>query len=265
MKPNLRNHFLYKDRYRTLVIPTPSTTHKGQLVLLNLLVGGLIIIFFATGLSISSSTQTNFLIAAPGQWWEQWLQNWWGTNLGRALAEKSPWIAARASGVLVYLLAFGSVTLGLLTTLKWFRRGLNPARIMYLHRIFSLLLLIFGVVHIAGLLLDTYLKMSLFEAFVPFAASYKPVWTSLGILAVYASLIVITSAYLARRLGYKVWRGLHYLSFGIFPMGFLHGVMAGTDTTSGWMQSIYMLTGFIVVTLCGIRLFNGLAKPKSLS
>lgn len=219
--------------------------------------------FFTVGLWVTNSVQAVVMTALPGQWWDRWLQGQFGAGLGSGLAEKSPWMAARAGGIMIYFLAFVSVTLGLLTSLKWFQWGLQPAKIMYLHRLVSLLMLVFTIMHIGGLLLDPYLKMSLFEAFVPFTTSYRPLWTSLGILALYGAIIVVVSAYLAGRLGYRVWRSLHYLSFGLFTMGFLHGLLAGTDSAAGWMQVIYMLTGFVVVVLCGVRFSNRPAWTRS--
>jgi sulfoxide reductase heme-binding subunit YedZ len=266
MKTELKDHFLFKNRYRVLAVSAPPTapaTSNGRLVLLNVTVGLLIVAFFMVGFWAGHPTQTEAVTALPGQWWDRWLEGRFGADLGSGLAEKSPWMAARAGGILIYLLAFFSVILGLVSKLKWLRAVLHPARLMYLHRLVALLMLVFTVVHVGGLLLDAYLKMNLFEVLVPFTAGYRPLWTGLGTVAIYAAIIIVVTAYLAGRLGYRVWHSLHYLSYGLFAIGFLHGLMAGTDSAASWMQFVYMITGFVVVTLGGVRFFGGSIWVKS--
>jgi hypothetical protein len=266
MKTELRDHFLFKNRYRILAVPAPPTssaTDNGRLILLNLMLGLLIMAFFMAGFWVGHPGQVESVTALPGQWWDRWLQGRLGANLGSGLAEKSPWIAARAGGILIYLLTFASVTLGLVSKLKWLRSVFHPAKLMYLHRLIALLMLVFTIMHVAGLLFDAYLKMSLFEVVVPFTADYHPLWTGLGTLAIYAAIVIIVTAYLAGRLGYRVWHRLHYISYGLFGMGLLHGVMAGTDSSERWMQLVYILTGLVVVTLSGVRFLSGWAWTKS--
>jgi DMSO/TMAO reductase YedYZ heme-binding membrane subunit len=72
----------------------------------------------------------------------------------------------------------------------------------------------------------------------------------------YMAVAIIVSFYLTRRLGFKVWRTIHYLSFVMFVATFLHGLLAGTDSTSIWMQATYLGTGFVVSFLVGIRIFT---------
>lgn len=266
MKTELKNHFLFKNRYRVLAVAAPTSAaapSKGRLIFLNVTIGLLMVAFFTTGFWVSHSVASDAMTVLPGHWWNRWLQVQFGADLGSGLAEKSPWIAARAGGILIYLLAFVSITLGLLSSLKWLGQVLHPARLMYLHRLVALLMLVFTVVHVGGLLLDSYLKMNLFEVLVPFTAGYRPLWTGLGTVALYAAIIIVVSAYLAGRLGYRLWHSLHYLSYALFGIGFLHGVMAGTDSAERWMQLVYMLTGFVVVTLSGVRFFNQTAWTRS--
>jgi predicted ferric reductase len=134
-------------------------------------------------------------------------------------------------------------------------RIFHRASIVYLHRIFSLSLLVFSALHIVGLLLDRYIKMDLAQMLIPFDTSYRPLWTGIGTLSLYGAVAVVVSFYLSGKLGYKLWRATHYLSFLVFAGGFMHGLMAGTDSKSSWMLTIYLITGFIVVFLTGTRFF----------
>ena len=57
-----------------------------------------------------------------------------------------------------------------------------------------------------------------------------------------------------RHIGYRAWRALHYLTFGLFALAMLHGITAGTDTTEPWAKLIYLGTGAGVAALIAYRL-----------
>ena len=129
---------------------------------------------------------------------------------------------------------------------------------MYLHRLLVLLGLVFLITHLMGLAFDSYMQVSLLQSLIPFASPYRPLWSALGTFALYGILLVGISAYLASKLGYKVWRSLHYLSFGLFWFSLWHGLFAGTDSPFAWMQLVYLATGLVVVFLTGARIL----KPR---
>lgn len=160
-------------------------------------------------------------------------------------------------GILSYLLLSANVILGLLSSLRLTDSWLHRANVVYLHKILSLTTLVFTALHLVGLLLDPYLQMTLAQSLVPFANSYRPVWVGLGTLSLYAIIAVVSSFYLAEKFGYRFWRRIHYVSFELFATSGVHGFMAGSDTRSGWMQLIYLVTGFSVVFLIGLRFTNG--------
>ncbi len=266
--PDLENHPLFGNRKRILATPTQGISTstgkkpaKGKVivtwVMLVLLLGAALL----TGLWASNPTAglRAEMVAWPGQVWQQLLQNQLGSATGGGMAQQSPWVLARVAGVMAYMLSFVSVTLGLTMSLrwKWVRNVLHPTATFYLHKILSLLTVFFVVLHLVGLLLDTYVKISLWQVLIPFStASYRPVWTGFGTIAIYGAVLVIITAYLASKLGYKVWRTIHYLTFGIFYISLLHGVMSGTDTGSLWLQLIYISSGLIVFGLTALRFGN---------
>jgi predicted ferric reductase len=196
------------------------------------------------------------IVAWPGQVWQQILQGSVGAQTGTGLAQQSPWVLARVAGMMAYLLSFASVTLGLVMSMrwKWVRNILHPSATFYLHKIMALLTVVFLVLHLTGLLLDNYVKISLIQILIPFStSSYRPLWTGLGTIAIYCTVLVMITAYMASKLGHKVWRTIHYLTFGIFGLSLLHGIMSGTDTSSLWAQMLYVGSGLVVVSLTAMR------------
>ena len=257
LKPGLelREHPLFKNRQRLLAVPgklTQSRQRNSGLrpALLNLTLAILILGTFLVGLW-QGNLMTLFTL--PGQNWQNWLVNLLGPQAGTGLAEKSPWIIARVGGIVSYLLLSVSVILGLCTSLRLTDPFLHRGSLVYLHRIVALSTLIFTALHVSGLLLDKYVKISFLNSLIPFSTDYRPFWTGLGTLTLYGLGAVIISFYLASTFGYKLWRITHYLSFGLFFSSLLHGVLAGSDSHSPWMQVLYGSTGFGVVFLTGLR------------
>src|SRR5690606_9162795 len=112
------------------------------------------------------------------------------------------------------------------------------------------------------LLGDSYIDFAPWHLFVPFAGPYKPLWTGLGILALYLSVALIASFYVRKRIGQKVWRTLHYASYLAFLLALLHGIMAGSDTAAAPMWVMYIVTGGLSVFLLLYRLLAYAPRPQ---
>ena len=81
--------------------------------------------------------------------------------------------------------------------------------------------------HAVALVLDTTVKVSIAGLFIPGLVSYRPVWTSLGILAAELMVLVYASFSLRKRIGTKNWRRLHWATYGIFAAATVHGHRRG--------------------------------------
>ena len=96
---------------------------------------------------------------------------------------------------------------------------------------------------------DAYLPFSLGAIVVPFVASYRPLFTALGIVAAELLLaLAITNRY-RTRLPYRFWRRAHYLNLAIWTAATLHGVGGGTDRSTPWLLSIF---GAAVAAVLGL-------------
>jgi DMSO/TMAO reductase YedYZ heme-binding membrane subunit len=149
------------------------------------------------------------------------------------------WLLARAGGLTAYVMLTLSVLAGLVIKSRPFR-SLKPAAVTDLHRILALLGLGALASHAVALVLDTTVKVSIAGLFIPGLVSYRPVWTSFGILAAEMMLLVYASFSVRKRIGTKNWRRLHWATYGIFAAATVHGIAAGTDTTRPWAFSLYL-------------------------
>lgn len=159
------------------------------------------------------------------------------------------WYCARSAGFLTYLFAWGSVVWGLLLSARIMPR-VERATLFVLHRLLALGSLIFLAVHLVSLYLDPWARFSVRDLLVPFAATYRPFWMSLGILAAGLLVTIAATSLLQTRLPRVLWRAVHYLSFLTFVIGLLHGIGAGTDTRQLWATLAYGITGAVVAGLC---------------
>jgi sulfoxide reductase heme-binding subunit YedZ len=133
-----------------------------------------------------------------------------------------------------------SILAGLLVKSRPFR-SLKPAAVVDLHRILAMLGLGALAGHAAALVLDTTVKVSIAGLFIPGLVSYRPVWTSCGILAAELMVLVYASFSMRKRIGPKNWRRLHWATYGIFALATVHGLAAGTDASRTWAFGLYAL------------------------
>lgn len=149
------------------------------------------------------------------------------------------WLLARASGITAYVMLTLSVLAGLVLKSRPFR-SLKPAAVTDLHRVLALLGLGALVGHALALVLDSTVHVSVAGLFVPGLVSYRPVWTSLGILAAELMVLVHVSFSVRKRIGTRNWRRLHWATYGVFGAATVHGIAAGTDTSRPWVFGIYV-------------------------
>ncbi len=170
------------------------------------------------------------------------------------------WDTARAGGLVAYVLLTTTVSLGLAVRNRW-RSSRWPLPITNeLHGYVSLLALVFVAIHVLAIAIDPFTHFGLAAVLVPFASRYRPVWMSLGIVALYLLLAVWVSTRLRRRVGHRLWRRIHVSAFAIYGAATLHGLGTGTDTRTAWAVGLYATSVGLVGTLVVIRLLAPAAK-----
>jgi hypothetical protein len=145
------------------------------------------------------------------------------------------WYVTRGTGAVTLVLLTASVVLGILEIRAWRPVGVSLFAVSSLHRTFSLLALALLAVHITTTLLDPFPHIAVLTALVPFVTSYRPLWVGLGTIASDLLLALVVTSLVRRRLGYRAWRGVHWLAYLCWPVALLHGFGAGSDAKTGWM------------------------------
>ena len=173
------------------------------------------------------------------------------------------WYAARAAGVVAYVLLTVVVSLGLTMSSRrklerWPRFALEDV-----HRFGGILVGTFIAIHIVTIAIDSYLRFSLAAIIVPFAASYRPIWTALGVVAAELLLALAVTNRLRRRMPYARWRAFHYANFAVWTAATVHGLAGGTDRSSVWLITLFAISAGVVVTLTAQRV--RLTLPRALA
>ena len=181
----------------------------------------------------------------------------WLPGLSQSLLGNEPkayWYLSRASAMVAYGLLWLSMAFGLIITNKLARVWPGGPTAFDLHQFASLIGLAFALFHALILMGDKYVNYNLAQVLVPFnSTGYKPVWVGLGQIGFYLLAIVGLSFYVRKRLGNRVWRLIHYLSFLTFALALFHGIFAGTDTPLLAIQVCYWGTGASLLFLLVYR------------
>jgi sulfoxide reductase heme-binding subunit YedZ len=140
-----------------------------------------------------------------------------------------PWYVARASGLVAWALLAGSVVWGLLMTSKIMRRRVKNSWLLDLHRWLGGLALVFTGIHVAAILMDSYVHFGLASLLVPFAASWHPVAVAWGVVSLYLLASVEVTSLVRNHLSHRLWKRVHFLSLPLFVLSTIHGLSAGID------------------------------------
>jgi predicted ferric reductase len=182
----------------------------------------------------------------------------WLSQLAASLAGVEPkayWYLSRSSAIVGYFMLWASMVLGLAITNKLARAWPGGPTFAALHEHTGWLGLVLSAFHALILLGDGYIGYNLNQLLIPFAsANYRPFWVGLGQLGLYLMAFVVVSFYLRRWISYRQWRTLHYLSFVVFALGMLHGLMSGTDSAGLVMVTVYWASALSVVGLVIYRI-----------
>ena len=171
------------------------------------------------------------------------------------------WYAARAGGVLSYVLVSASVLAGILLAGKVRVPGLPRFAVEDVHRFLGLLAGLFIAIHVGSIALDTVVPFSLSQLVIPFTSDYRPLATGLGVVAVELLIAVAVTNRLRSRLPYTVWRRAHYTTLAVWLLATVHGILSGTDRSQTWLLAVYATTVALVAGAAVLR-FGRAATPR---
>jgi DMSO/TMAO reductase YedYZ heme-binding membrane subunit len=161
---------------------------------------------------------------------------------------KAFWYLTRGMGVGALILLTLSVALGVVTSTRW-RSDRWPRFITSgLHRNLTLLAIAFVGVHVLATVADGYTPIGLRDAFIPFISPYRPIWLGLGAIAFDLLIALIATSLLREKIGYRMWRYVHWLAYASWPVALVHALGTGTDARQGWMRS----TGIVCIAVVAL-------------
>ncbi len=144
------------------------------------------------------------------------------------------WAVGRMSGFVSLALLTAALLLGILTRSGRPLISIPRFSVALLHRNMSLLATVFLVLHIGTLLFDSYARLTLVDVVVPFAGAFKPFWQGLGTVAFDLVLALVVTGLLRRRIGQRMFRAVHWFSYGMWPLALAHAIGNGTNGTAPW-------------------------------
>jgi predicted ferric reductase len=143
--------------------------------------------------------------------------------------DKIWWYTARAGGIVAFALVTAAVVWGLLLSTRLLGRRPAPKWLLDLHRMLGGLAVVFTVIHMAGLVADTWVHFGVADLLVPLASGWREGAVAWGVVGFYLLVAVEITSLLMRRLPRRVWRAVHAGSYVLFWVAALHGATAGTD------------------------------------
>jgi len=161
------------------------------------------------------------------------------------------WLVSRAAGISALVLASVAVAAGLAIRGGPLRG--RAAALRTVHEALALATLAALALHGLSLLADGWLKPSLVDVAVPFAMSYRPLWTGLGIIAAYGLAALSLSYYARARIGVARWRTLHRAIAGFWLLGVVHTLGAGTDAGQAWFLLLVACVVLPPLAMLGLR------------
>jgi predicted ferric reductase len=172
------------------------------------------------------------------------------------------WTLLRAAGIGAYVMLFLSVAWGLASTTAVFGRRFSKVSATTIHQFMSTCGMFLMALHVGLLLVDPFMPFSLAGVTIPMSSAYRPVAVGFGVIAMYATVFVIVTSWMRKRIGTTWWRRTHLLAVPTFILSLVHGVFAGTDTVRPAMWWTYVATGLIVVFLLVVRGLTAGYRPE---
>lgn len=148
------------------------------------------------------------------------------------------WFATRGAGIVSLLLFTAVVCMGVLTSARWQAPGWPRFLTAEVHRSLALLSIVFLALHIVTAVADPFTALGPIAALVPLASSYRPFWVGLGVVALDLLIALTLSSLLRARLGYGIWRAVHWSAYTAWPIALVHGIGSGSDAFAPWMLTI---------------------------
>jgi sulfoxide reductase heme-binding subunit YedZ len=181
--------------------------------------------------------------------------------LAAASSSKTLWYLTRGTGMVSLALLTASVAFGIAEVVRFATPRWPRFVVAALHKNVALLATAFLAVHIITAVADSFAPIRIVDVFIPFAASYRPIWLGLGTVAFDLLIALVVTSLLRERIGYKTWRVVHWAAYACWPIALLHGLGTGSDTRVRW--AVCVNVGCIIAVVVAVWVRVGWTRTAS--
>lgn len=164
--------------------------------------------------------------------------------------------AARAGGIVAWLLLTLNVVWGLVHSTRIVGGRLAPAWWNDLHRFFAGLAVAFALVHVLALVVDDHYDIGPVQLVVPLSTASPPkvAW---GVVVLHLLVAVEVTSLLMRHVPRRVWRAVHHLTTPAYVLATYHGIELGTDAAGATFRIACLASVHVVLALLLVRIVVG--------
>lgn len=179
------------------------------------------------------------------------------------MGEQVWWYATRAAGLMTWSTAVAAVIVGLLLSTRVIKNRSGPW-LLDLHRFLGGLSLLFLIVHMATLSLDSFVDFGLRELFIPGASAWNPEAAAWGIIAAFTLSLVEVTSLLRTWINPTIWRAVHMMSIVTVAAGSYHALLGGSDVDNPITWIVAGVGAVAIAILVGARLRPGRQNDRHL-
>ena len=145
-------------------------------------------------------------------------------------AELRFWVAARATGIVAFLLLTFQVVFGLVLSHPHNKSTWKLSKRLFpWHDHLWVFVMAFLIAHVVSLAADPKSGVDALGAVVPGLSQYRSAPVALGTLALYAFFVTAITARYTKLLPAGAWLALHRLAALIYVFSWMHGILSGTE------------------------------------
>ncbi|HET9847470.1 MAG TPA: hypothetical protein VFR68_02800 [Candidatus Dormibacteraeota bacterium] len=139
------------------------------------------------------------------------------------------WLTARTAALTAFFVLGAALITGQALRSALFEGGMRNRELLSLHRFLTVCWLPLVALHVLAITLDAVGRISVLDVVIPFRVSYAQLPIGLGTLGFDLLVVVTVTSFLRQHIAPATWRWLHRLSYVMFGLFALHGLLAGTD------------------------------------
>lgn len=171
------------------------------------------------------------------------------------------WYLARSSGITAWVLLVASLVMGTMASGRLTDRSGSRRWLLDLHPWVSGLALSAVVLHILAIVADSYVKISLQQAVVPFTSPWRSSAVAWGAIAFWLMVAVQGTSLIRNSMPKKFWHGIHMSSYVLAVLATLHAVLTGSDVHNRFV-TILIAAGVTVAVASSLQRAFGVGRLR---